>query len=219
MANSGAEQSIIHRLLTAIEDDPNISQRRLSGDIGIAVGSVNWYLKRCLSRGLIKLQHAPVKRYLYYLTPKGFEEKARLTADFLRHSLELYRVGRQECSDFIDSCIANGSSRIFLAGDGDLAEIACLSSLGTTAKIIAVIDRARSRPTCVGISVFETLPAAVSETEVMPDAILLTDLRRPNHSYTRLMEEVDDLGLKPEMIHVPNILKFKPAHDKRRRSR
>ena len=190
----GAEEQIIHRLLTAIGNDSDVSQRRLSLDIGIAVGSVNWYLKRCLSKGLIKLKHAPVKRYVYYLTPKGFEEKSRLTAEYLQRSLELYRQGRHECAEFISYCIGQGRASIFLAGDGDLAEIACLSSL----------------------PIFPTLAAAISATGgERPDAVLLTDLSRPRRCYMSLTEQAREVGLNVDAIHVPRVLNFRPEaeHD------
>lgn len=206
---SGAEEQIVHRLLTAIEDDASVSQRRLSLDIGIAVGSVNWYLKRCISKGLIKLQHAPVKRYLYYLTPQGFDEKSRLAAEYLQRSLELYRVGRQECSSFIGSCIAEGKKDVFLVGDGDLAEIACLSALGTEVRIRAVIDGMSARSACAAVPILSTLTAAISETGgVLPGALLLTDLNRPRRSYAAIVEQAQEAGLSAELIHVPRFLNF-----------
>lgn len=211
-AMPGTEEHIIRCLLTAIEDDAQVSQRRLSGDIGIAVGSVNWYLKRCLNKGLIKLQHAPVKRYLYYLTPKGFEEKSRLTAAFLQRSFELYRQGRSECADFFSDCQAKRKERIFLAGDGDLAEIACLSGLNANARVNAVVDSAAERPSCAGAPVFPNLQAAVAETGgSLPDVILLTDLRRPRRCYHELAEQALAIGVGRDIIHVLPLLKFAPT--------
>jgi DNA-binding MarR family transcriptional regulator len=210
---AGAEEQIIHRLLTAIDNDAGVSQRRLSLDIGIAVGSVNWYLKRCLSKGLIKLKHAPVKRYAYYLTPKGFEEKSRLTADYLQSSLELYRRGRQECSEFFGECAAQGKTHIFFAGDGDLAEIACLSGLGAPIQIKAIVDNFSGRQSCAGVLVFTTLPAAITATGgELPDAILLTDLSRPRRSYATIAEQALKAGLSADIIHIPRVLNFKPEN-------
>ena len=208
---AGAEDQIIHRLLTAIDDDAAVSQRRLSSDVGIAVGSVNWYLKRCIKKGLIKFQHAPVKRYLYYLTPKGFEEKSRLTANFFQRSFELYRLGRRECAGFIAGCIAEGKMCIFLAGDGDLAEIACLSALGTPVQIKAVIDDDSDRASCAGVPVFANLAAAVASTGgEPPDAILLTNLRRPKTSYASMVSQARARSLAANVVHVPRILNFRP---------
>lgn len=211
---AGAEEQIVHRLLTAIDNDAGVSQRRLSTDMGIAVGSVNWYVKRCLSKGLIKLKHAPVKRYLYYLTPKGFEEKSRLTGAYLQRSLELYRQGRQECSEVLKDFVARGKVRVFLAGDGDFAEIAYLTSLSTPIQIRAVIDNVSGRPSCAGVPVFSSLADAMNATGGgSPDAILLTDLSRPRRCYAAIAEQASEIGLSLDAIHVPRVLNFRPQHD------
>lgn len=213
---SATEEHIIRRLLTAIEDDAQVSQRRLSGDIGIAVGSVNWYLKRCISKGLIKLQDAPVKRYLYYLTPKGFEEKSRLTAAFLQRSFELYRQGRSECAEFFTRCQAMKMDKIFLAGDGDLAEIACLSALNATASVGAVVDATAERAFCAGVPVFSTLQAAIAEIGgSRPDVILLTDLKRPKRCYDELATQASEIGIGSDVIHILPLLKFAPNDHER----
>lgn len=214
MPTANAEEQITRRLLTAIEGDATVSQRGLSVDIGIAVGSVNWYLNRCLGRGLIKLQNAPVKRYLYYLTPKGFEEKSRLTAKFLQRSLQLYRLGRQECSEFIHQCVVEGKTQIFLAGDGDLAEIAYLSCVGSSVEIKAVVDGTSQRSACVGVPIYSTLSAAMAETGGMrPNAILLTDLGRPRRCYASISKQASAAGIPPAAIYIPRMLNFTPAYD------
>src|SRR5262245_40717266 len=68
-------------LLESAERDSAQSQRRLAAGLGIAVGLVNIYLKRCVKKGLLKMTEAPARRYAYYLTPSGFSEKARLTLE------------------------------------------------------------------------------------------------------------------------------------------
>ena len=208
----GAEEQIIHHLLTAIDDDAGVSQRKLSRDLGIAVGSVNWYLKRCATKGLVKFQQAPVKRYFYYLTLKGFEEKARLTTSFLQSSFKLYRLGREECGEYFQNCAESGKRSIFLAGDGDVAEIAVLSSLETKARASAVIDAKSRRENCARVPVLKTLSAAVAACgEVAPDSILLTALENPKAVYSALEREVMDAGLSPDLIHVPRMLNLKVA--------
>lgn len=189
----------------AIEDDAGVSQRKLSSDIGIAVGSVNWYLKRCISKGLVKLQQAPVKRYLYYLTPQGFDEKARLTASFFQSSFELYRAGRKECVQFFSDCAAKGFRRILLAGDGDFAEIAVLSSFETPLRAEGVIDSRVTRDICAGVPIHPTVQAAVAAGGP-PDAILLTDLRNPKAAYSSIRQQVTAAGLGDDLVHVPRLL-------------
>src|SRR3546814_3869106 len=64
-------------LLNAGDGDRAVTQRGIAADLGIAVGLVNAYLKRCVNKGLIKVQQLPKRRYAYYLTPKGFAEKSQ----------------------------------------------------------------------------------------------------------------------------------------------
>ena len=68
-------------VLSAVEHDSNVTQRNMSSQLGIALGLANAVLKRCVRKGLIKISTAPLNRYAYYLTPTGFSEKARLTAE------------------------------------------------------------------------------------------------------------------------------------------
>ena len=95
-----SQDDVLRQLLEEIHEDPAVTQRKLASNLGLSIGAVNWHLKRCAAKGLIKLGQVPVKRYLYYLTPEGFSEKARLTAEFMRGSLKILRVGRQQYVSF-----------------------------------------------------------------------------------------------------------------------
>ena len=209
------EENIVRRLLTTIDQDATVSQRKLSDEIGIAVGSVNWYLKRCVSKGLVKLQQAPVKRYLYYLTPHGFEEKARLTGAFLQSSLELYRCGRKECDEFFRACERSGKKIIFLAGAGDFAEIAVLSSLNVGgARTLAVIDGRDQSDNCAGVPFAASLETATALAGGCPaQAILLTDLNNPRATFRAIRAEMAQRGLPGSLLHVPRILNFRPEFE------
>ena len=77
-----SNERLARQILVEIDRNPSISQRQLSVDLGVSIGIVNWHMKRFVTKDLVKLQTAPVRRYLYYLTPAGFAEKARLTAEF-----------------------------------------------------------------------------------------------------------------------------------------
>src|SRR5262245_61676822 len=81
-----ANDEILLGVLTAVEHDGNVSQRHISTELGVALGLANAYLRRCVRKGLIKIQQVPRRRYVYYLTPHGFAEKARLTGQYLSAS-------------------------------------------------------------------------------------------------------------------------------------
>ena len=94
-----AERSrIVLGLLESVERDGGTSQRRLAAELGIALGLVNAYLRRCVKKGLVKVAHAPARRYAYYLTPQGFAEKSRLTVEYLSYSFSFFRAARADCA-------------------------------------------------------------------------------------------------------------------------
>ncbi len=70
-------------VLQAVEAGEVRSQRHLAAELGIALGLANAYVKRCIRKGLMKVSEVPARRYAYYLTPQGFAEKSRLTAEYL----------------------------------------------------------------------------------------------------------------------------------------
>src|ERR1700760_4640019 len=94
---SGEDERIVLNLLNSVDDGAQ-SQRRIAEDLGIALGLVNAYLKRCIKKGFVKVSQAPARRYAYYLTPSGFAEKSRLTVQYLTDSLSFFRQARADCS-------------------------------------------------------------------------------------------------------------------------
>src|SRR5215470_11810285 len=99
-------------LLESLERDGGQSQRRLASDLGIAVGLVNAYLKRCVRKGLVKVSQAPARRYAYYLTPQGFAEKSRLTFEYFTYSFSFFRRARAECIDIFATLRSRGFKRV-----------------------------------------------------------------------------------------------------------
>ena len=104
MPSKEGDQEITLGVLNAIEKNSNITQRDVAKDIGIALGLANSYLKRCIKKGLIKMQHIPANRYAYYLTPQGFAEKARLTAEYLSQGFQFFRLARTQLVTILDAC-------------------------------------------------------------------------------------------------------------------
>src|SRR5216110_111601 len=93
--NESGDDRILLGLLESVERDGGQSQRRIASDLGVALGLVNAYLKRCVKKGLVKIGQAPARRYAYYLTPHGFAEKSRLTVEYLSSSFSFFRRARE----------------------------------------------------------------------------------------------------------------------------
>ncbi|MFZ9487715.1 MAG: winged helix-turn-helix transcriptional regulator, partial [Alphaproteobacteria bacterium] len=115
---------IVLGVLDAVERDHAITQRSVAEELGIALGLANAYLRRCVRKGLVKVQQVPRRRYAYYLTPQGFAEKSRLTAQYLSHSFSFFRRARAHRGADLAALRARGWRRMALYGSGDLAEIA-----------------------------------------------------------------------------------------------
>src|SRR6266853_593447 len=133
-------ERIVLGLLNSVEHDGDRSQRHIAAELGIALGLVNAYLKRCVKKGLVKVHDAPARRYAYYLTPQGFAEKSRLTVEYLSDSFSFFRQARNDCADVFATARARGYARVAVAGVSDLAEIARLCALEVGIEIAAVVD-------------------------------------------------------------------------------
>lgn len=123
------------RILEHIERDPNVTQATLAAHLGVAVGSVNWYLKRLINKGYIKVKRLQRKRLRYLITPKGVAEKARLTYEYMSFSLRVYRDLRAEAQQLLDEVQAAGFNEVRIDGDGDAAEICRLTCLERGIKV------------------------------------------------------------------------------------
>ena len=107
-----SNDAIVLGVLDAVERNPSVTQRSVARELGIALGLVNAYLHRCLSKGLIKIGEVPPRRYAYYLTPRGMSEKSRLTATYLMDSFAFFREARPQCNDLFEALAARGQCRI-----------------------------------------------------------------------------------------------------------
>lgn len=127
-------------VLTAAEAQVGISQRTLAADLGVAVGLVNAYVKRCVRKGLLKVSQVPARRYRYYLTPAGFAEKAKLTGEYLAISLSFFRHAREAYADVFETAGTLRWKSVVLLGAGDLADIASICALKSGIRVVAVVD-------------------------------------------------------------------------------
>jgi DNA-binding MarR family transcriptional regulator len=188
---------IVLGLLESVERDGAQSQRKLASDLGIALGLVNAYLKRCVKKGLVKIGQAPARRYAYYLTPYGFAEKSRLTVEYLSSSFSFFRRARQDCSSVLRTAHAQGWNRVALIGVSDLAEIATICALEQGITIVAVVDPKAQSGRFVGAPV-------VASLDVVPDgfdAILVTDLEATRETVNAALTV-----LEAERVFVPALL-------------
>src|SRR5580765_6671163 len=120
LSNEADEGRIVLNLLNSVDDGAR-SQRRIAEELGIALGLVNAYLKRCVKKGYVKVSEAPARRYAYYLTPYGFAEKSRLTVEYLSRSFSFFREAKADCIEIFAIAKAQNFHDLVLSGKSDLA--------------------------------------------------------------------------------------------------
>jgi EPS-associated MarR family transcriptional regulator len=122
--NPMVNQEIHYHLLNLMAANPRLRQRDMARDMGISVGKVNYCIAELTKKGLVKIkrfQEAKAKRsYAYILTPKGMEEKGRITIQFLKRKLHEYEQIKQQIEALTEDVHKNGLRPLAEAELGDL---------------------------------------------------------------------------------------------------
>lgn len=209
-SKGGQQTEITLGVLNAVEENSAVTQRSVAGELGIALGLANAYLKRCVRKGLIKVKQIPPNRYAYYLTPKGFTEKSRLSAEYLTSSFTFFRRARSQCAALYDMCRQNGWRRIALWGASDLAEVAvlCNAEFKLDISVVGRADDARDEFAGVLLLHQPADPGSVF------DAVIITDLDRAQDAYDRLSAVMPaDRILTPALLRVARERKILEEQD------
>src|SRR5512140_3809155 len=116
-------------LLEHIESNPDVTQASLATQLGVAVGTVNWHIKRLIEKGYVKIKRAERKKLRYIITPEGIAMRTLLTVDYVEQQFLLYRNTRQRLKEHLDVIQKAGYRDVRLIGSGEVAEICRLSCL------------------------------------------------------------------------------------------
>lgn len=164
------EQKVMVHLLSEIERNPSFTQRGLAGELNIALGLMNQYLKRCVSKGWVRASQVSSRRITYFLTPEGFKEKSHMVRDYLARSMTFFRDARAQCEKAFDYCKTQNWSKIALVGEGDLADIAKLVASGRdlTIDVVSKKDDLNNY-----------------------DAVIVTDVMNPQGTYDDIRNKVE----------------------------
>jgi DNA-binding MarR family transcriptional regulator len=195
---------IVLGLLSSVESDGVRSQRHIAAELGVALGLVNAYLRRCVKKGLVKVQDAPARRYAYYLTPQGFAEKSRLTVQYLSDSFSFFRKAKADCTRVFEEAAARGFKRLVLAGKSDLAEIAILCAVEVGATVVAVVDVGSEGVRFVGAEVVDSYADVTGGF----DAVIVTDVASAQASY-----ELAVAAVGRDRVLVPTLLGLRPQKE------
>ena len=172
-ANQDSYKSL--QLLDEISKGEPLSQRDLSKKLNLALGLVNSYLKNLVSKGYVTISAIPAKRYTYYLTPKGFSEKTRLTYQLLQDYTNIYKTARRDFRKLFHQLSLKGIKGVVFAGVDEVTDIAYLSLQEFDIELAGVFDDLKE-----GSIFFKkaVLPLQALQTMDYDRVILSTYLRR-----------------------------------------
>ena len=118
-----------YKLLEAIAQDETVTQAGLANGLGIAVGSVNWYIKRLISRGYLKATRMDRTRLRYNLTAEGMSAFTRNATQYMKDSLQIYRDLRGGAQNVVTQMVERGIERVYLDGDDEIMDILRLTCI------------------------------------------------------------------------------------------
>lgn len=118
----GNDDEIVYKLLKSIEKSPKTNQRKLANELGISLGSVNYFLNAIINKGLVSVSETTTNKRracLYHLTPAGLTERAAVTMRYLQSLLQLQKSMNLEIetlreeSNKISAAIQRGLSSLY----------------------------------------------------------------------------------------------------------
>jgi len=110
--NQTYEQEIHYRLLNLLVDESQLRQLDMAKKMGVSVGKVNFCISELAKKGLIKVRRFKSAKnklpYTYMLTPRGIEEKGKITVKFLKRKLAEYEEIKHQIAVLTEEVEKNG---------------------------------------------------------------------------------------------------------------
>lgn len=189
----GVGEHKILQILSELSDNNSTTQRDLSSRLGIALGLVNSYIKNLIAKGYIKVKSIPPRRYAYYLTPKGFTEKTRLTYHLLQDYTRIYRQARNNLDKLFSELRASGIKRIVFAGADEVAEIAYLTLQEADLELAGIVDEEKAGEKFFGREIVSIKDIG----SINHDSVVVTSYVKREYIFNKLlMYNVDRKDIK-----------------------
>lgn len=135
-------------LLEHIENDPDATQANMASQLGVAVGTVNWHLKRLVAKGYVKVKRAQRRKLRYIITPQGISRRARLTVNYVEHSMQLYRKTRRRVQQLLEEVRSAGYPGVHIQKfNGDPEDIADICRLTCLEQEVGILSPNEEGPT------------------------------------------------------------------------
>jgi len=116
-------------LLEEISNDPDINQATLAEKLDVAVGTVNWHIKRLIAKGYVKAKRAQRKKLRYIITPEGIALRAKLTVQYIDNQMRLYRETRERVKQLLAEVQSYGFHQVQISGESEIADVCRLTCI------------------------------------------------------------------------------------------
>jgi len=127
-------------ILEHLAKDPDTTQAGLATQLGVAIGTINWHLKRLIAKGYVKARRVERRKLSYVITPEGISLRAYMTLDYIQNSFRLYHLVRQRMIEQLVVIRQKGYHCVRLEGDGDVADVCRLTCLEQGIEIVESKD-------------------------------------------------------------------------------
>ena len=171
------------QILNELSDNDSLTQRDLSSRLDIALGLVNSYIKNLISKGFITVKSIPPRRYAYFLTPKGFAEKTRLSYHLLQDYTRIYREARSGLKALFSELTADGVKHVAFAGADEVAEIAYITLHEMDIELAGVLDDDLTGEKFFGRDIIRICDIAA----MTPDCVVVTSYLKRKKIYKSLL--------------------------------
>ena len=156
------------KILETLEQEPELRQVDLAARLELAIGTVNWLIKRLSAKGYVKVKHIGQWRWRYILTPQGFAQKVKLTQSFVRNSMLLYRETWQQASELLGKLREQGYHQVRLEGapGNDLVDVCRLTCIEQGVKVVGSGESGEPRTTSHVLQAIHHEPRTTSHDDV-----------------------------------------------------
>ena len=192
------------QILQAIASGEPVTQRSLSGDLGVALGLTNLLIRRLVGKGYVKVAGMGTRHVRYLMTPAGWEALARATRISMANTVHLYTETREQIRASLTAVSercepdATGQKRVVFYGAGDVAEIAYVSLQSTDLTLVGVVDD-RRRGKFFDVMISDPGRLSADALDGVPYSQIIVASIRQNVT-DAIQQRIDERGVPPSRV-------------------
>jgi DNA-binding MarR family transcriptional regulator len=171
-------------ILTALEQNPAISQHTLAHEVGLTSSMVNNYIRDLSQNRLISVKGTTNRTMSYNLTPKGIREKMSLLISYNLETTTLYMDAKKEFALRLQKIYEEGIHRAVLFGAGETAEIIYNASQSLKLEIIGIVDNDPEKQEKLFGNLIIKSPHCIQE--IKPDGVIIASVGRQDEIYKQI---------------------------------